>query len=120
VAQFVGRSNLIPVTFHDSGTGPVAIIAGAAFPRLGAARAGQARLALRFEAIRLSPAGEGASDLSGVIEDVLFLGTNLEVNVRCEGLSIIASVPAARTGSLARGQAVNLTMDLSTARVFHG
>ncbi len=120
VAQFVGRSNLIPVTFQPGDGGHVAVIDGERFPRLNAAKAGPARLALRFEAVRVVPASEGAGDLSGVVEDVLFLGTNLEVNVRCGSLNIIASIPAARTPTLAHGQPVNILLDLSNARVFHG
>ncbi|GBD47132.1 ABC transporter ATP-binding protein [Methylopila sp. Yamaguchi] len=120
VAQFVGRSNLIPVTFQSDDDGPVAVIGGSRFPRLRSPKAGPARLALRFEAIRVAPVAAGAGDLPGVVEDVLFLGTNLEINVRCEGLNLIASVPAARTNGLSRGQPVSVTMDLSNARVFHG
>jgi spermidine/putrescine transport system ATP-binding protein len=120
VAQFIGRSNLIPVDFREEAEGPVARIAGATFPQLTSSRSGPARLALRFEAIRVHPAEEDGGSLRGIVEDVLFLGTNLEVNVRCDGLNLIASVPASRTPSLTRGQPVGVTMDLSNARVFYG
>ena len=57
--------------------------------------------------------------LTGVAPNVLFLGTNFEVNVRVGGLNVIASVPAAREGGFRAGQPVRLRLDLTNARVFN-
>jgi spermidine/putrescine transport system ATP-binding protein len=121
VAQFVGRSNLMPINFEPLNGHLVANFGGMALPEIVGAKAGPARLALRFEAVSILPEGAAsASDgLSGVVEDVLFLGTNLEVNVRVGEMNIIASVPTSRDSSYAAGQPVRVHFDLGNARVFN-
>jgi spermidine/putrescine transport system ATP-binding protein len=122
VAGFVGRSNLIPIHFVRSGGVAIANIEGRPYPELTDAAEGNARMALRFEAVRLAPLSGDGSDadvLTGHVEDVLFLGTNLEVNVRSGGgINIIASVPATKGTSFRIGDAVRLVLDLSHARIF--
>ena len=121
VAQFVGRSNLMPVRFEPAHGRLIANIAGETFPDLVGPKQGPARLALRFEAVTIVPEAEAPEPggLTGIVEDVLFLGTNFEVNVRVGGLNVIASVPAAREGGFRAGQPVRLRLDLTNARVFN-
>ncbi len=90
-------------------------------PGSGRTETGPARLALRFEAVTIVPEAEAPEPggLKGIVEDVLFLGTNFEVNVRVGGLNVIASVPAAREGGFRAGQPVRLHLDLTNARVFN-
>jgi spermidine/putrescine transport system ATP-binding protein len=120
VAQFVGRSNLLPVMFEPSKDRFIGTIAGKALPGLVGQKPGPARLALRFEAVRLVSENEAppSAGLSGVVDDVLFLGTNLEVNVRVGSLNVIASVPASQDVRFQSGQPVRLLLDLENARVF--
>ncbi|MDX6804837.1 ABC transporter ATP-binding protein [Terrihabitans rhizophilus] len=119
VAGFVGRSNLIPLQFVKTGGIAIADVLGVPAPELTDSREGAARMALRFEAVRLETLSEQtAPGPTGVIEDVLFLGTNFEVNVRCGDLNIIASVPATKDQHFAVGQKVRVVLDLSHARIF--
>ncbi|MCZ7449620.1 ABC transporter ATP-binding protein [Agrobacterium rhizogenes] len=118
VSRFVGRSNLIPVEFVN-GQG---LIEGRKIAGLQSAKSGSARMAIRYEAVTLEPATDfGAKDdvLEGRVEDVLFLGTNCEVNVRCGGVNLIGAVPALRNNTFTIGLPVHVAFDLSNAQVFH-
>ncbi len=122
VAQFVGRSNLLPIRFEPEGSEIVARIGDVRLPGLVGSNPGPARLALRFEAVQLQPAvmGSGRPGLRGTVRDVLFLGTNLEVSVQCQDMNVIASVPASGgDGGFSRGQPVHVDLDLASARVFN-
>jgi len=122
VSQFVGRSNLVPIQFEPAGADFVATMEGTRLPALTSDRSGPARMALRFESVRISPRNGAAgppSSLPGTVEDVLFLGTNCEVNVRCGGVSLIGSIPAERDTTLAIGQPVHVAFDLSGTQVFY-
>lgn len=122
VSRFVGRSNLLPVQFQDSAEGFIGSILGRRVDGLTSRKAGAARMAIRYEAIQISEikASDPASGaMRGVVEDVLFLGTNCEVNVRCGDLNLISSVPAARETTFAVGQPVRLDFDLTNSQVFH-
>ncbi len=122
VAQFVGRSNLLPIRFEPEGNDIVARIGDIRLPGLVGASPGPARLALRFEAVGLQPAAadNDRPGLRGTFRDVLFLGTNLEVSVQCGEFNVIASVPASRRDSgFSRGQPVHVSLDLASARVFN-
>jgi len=78
---------------------------------------------VRFECVRLGAPGEpanGACSLEGTVEDVLFLGNALEVNVRCGEMSIIAHVPSTGGEGAAPGQRVRVMFEPDNATVFHG
>jgi spermidine/putrescine transport system ATP-binding protein len=85
--------------------------------------AGQGRVAIRYSDVKLQ-IDDGresrAGELAGVVENVLFLGTNFEVDVRCGALRIMSSIPASHTPGFANGQAVKVAFDLTGARLFHG
>ena len=122
VAQFVGRSNLLPIECVSREGGITALLDGQPLSGVATPRTGPARMAIRFECVRLAGADEpahGACSVAGKVEDVLFLGNALEVNVRCGGLNIIAAVPAAGEG-YPLGREVRVLFDASNATVFHG
>ena len=121
VSRFVGRSNLIPVTFEAAGNGAVAHVENVALPGLVASRCGAARMAIRYEAVRLSEnvATPSPGTLPGTVEDVLFMGTSCEVNVRCGAINVIGLVPAAHNSSLEVGQPVQVNFDLQNTQVFY-
>ncbi|WP_428032137.1 ABC transporter ATP-binding protein [Ancylobacter sp.] len=122
VAQFVGRSNLLPIEGTAREGTLTAMLGGRALPGVAVPRSGPARMAIRFECVRLAgadqPAGEGCA-IDGTVEDVLFLGNALEVNVRCGEHNIIAAVPTAGN-SFAPGRPVRVMFDPANATVFHG
>ncbi|WP_029352359.1 ABC transporter ATP-binding protein [Bosea sp. 117] len=129
VAQFVGCSNLLPIEFVTRGSEVTAMLGGQPLAGLDAprgdagSRAGPARMAVRFECVRLGAPGEpanGACSLEGTVEDVLFLGNALEVNVRCGEMSIIAHVPSTGGEGAAPGQRVRVMFEPDNATVFHG
>jgi spermidine/putrescine transport system ATP-binding protein len=122
VARFVGRSNLVPVHFEPAGTGYVGTVESTRIPALTSGRGGSARMAVRYEAVLISPmTGEAhAPDtIPGVVEDVLFMGTNSEVSVRCGGLRLIGTVPTTRDSAFAPGRRVQVAFDLENTRIFH-
>jgi spermidine/putrescine transport system ATP-binding protein len=122
VSRFVGRSNLVPVEFKPAQGGFEGYVSGKKVAGLASNKAGSARMAIRYEAISLRPADVSASGVEGIqgeVEDVLFLGTNCEVNVRCGDLNLIGTVPAARDTAFAVGLPVQIAFDLSNVQVFH-
>ncbi|TSJ64067.1 ABC transporter ATP-binding protein [Starkeya sp. 3C] len=123
VAQFVGRSNLLPIDCVSGEGGCTAVLDGQPLSGVATPRPGPARMAIRFECVRLAAADQpanGACSVAGTVEDVLFLGNALEVNVRCGGLNIIAAVPSAGGEGYAPGRQVRVLFDASNATVFHG
>ena len=99
----------------------VGSIGGVTFPEVRGDRSGRACVAVRYDNVRIYPDKDNfkTSRLSGIVEDVLFLGTNIEVGVRCGDLRIVGSVPASRADSLVAGQAVSFGLDLAEANIFH-
>ena len=122
VSRFVGRSNLVPVHFEPEGSGYAGTIEGTRIAGLTSERGGTARMAIRYEAVQvmaLNGAGRLPDAVPGIVEDVLFLGTNCEVNVRCGGISLIGTVPAARESTFLVGQPVQVGFDLINTQVFY-
>jgi spermidine/putrescine transport system ATP-binding protein len=123
VARFVGRSNLVPIEFRSSGADHVGLVGGQEIAGLHASRAGSARMAIRYEAVQLAPLTPGASPapgtLRGTVEDVLFLGTSLEVNVQLNGLHLFGTVPASQENTFWVGQEVQVSFDIQNTKVFH-
>ncbi len=127
VAQFVGRSNLLPIEAAAHEGSLTALLGGRALPGVTVPRSGPARMAIRFECVRLAdadaPAGSFAGEacaIEGVVEDVLFLGNGLEVNVRCGEHNIIAAVPTLGGEGYLPGRSVRVLFDPGQATVFHG
>jgi len=123
VAEFVGNSNMLPVQFEPDRDSYIATIQGARLPEMRSNLAGQGRIAIRYGDVKLAADDGGerrAGELAGVVENVLFLGTNFEVDVRCGELRIMSSVPASHAPGFANGQTVKVAFDLSEARLFHG
>ncbi|CCV15340.1 ABC transporter ATP-binding protein [Mesorhizobium sp. STM 4661] len=121
VAEFVGNSNMLPVEFTADHGSYVGSIGGVTFPEMRGDKSGKARVAVRYDNVHIYPAKEnsGTSRLSGIVENVLFLGTNIEVDMRCGDLRIMGSLPAGRADSIVAGQAVSIGLDLADASVFH-
>jgi spermidine/putrescine transport system ATP-binding protein len=121
VAQFVGNSNMLPIDFVWQGQSCVATIAGVAFPELCGNEPGPARIAIRYDDVLVSArdaASPSAPVIKGVVENVLFLGTSFEVDLRCGDLRIMSSIPATQSARLVSGQPVNVVFNLSRAQVF--
>jgi spermidine/putrescine transport system ATP-binding protein len=122
VAKFVGNSNMLPVDFVADGKTYVATIGGVRFPSMREKQARQAKLAIRYDDVTVSVDNKRSKSdavLYGVVENALFLGTNVEVNVRCGDLEIMSSMPSARTAQLISGQPVTVSFNLSRAQVFN-
>ena len=122
VAQFIGKSNLIPVEVAGPHGQRAARIHDTAFGLTQATQDGPSRLGIRFES--LSVTREGAPvpfpvDLPGRVSDVLFLGTACEVKVRCGETDLIALVPARKDAFLQPGEPVRVSFDPSECVVFH-
>jgi putative spermidine/putrescine transport system ATP-binding protein len=93
VASFIGTLNLLQGEVVDVNGGIVRIgetlvSASRAIPngRVGEKRA----LALRPEAVRLGPAVNGSNGLSGVLEDVTFLGAVVRLQLRVGDVRVLA------------------------------
>ena len=122
VAQFVGRSNLLPVEFRSSGSDVVAMLGDQPLSGISHRKTGPARMAIRFECVRVVPAdtqANGECSIPGIVEGMLFLGNSLEVNVRCGGLNIISSTPS-QGESFTPGQSVRVMFEPKNATVFNG
>ncbi|SON54075.1 Maltose/maltodextrin import ATP-binding protein MalK [Hartmannibacter diazotrophicus] len=91
VANFVGTLNILAGKVVDAATGCIDIEGQQVFAAREThklANGAACTVALRPEAIRLTPAAEGRNQLSGTIEDVQFLGSVLRVRVRLGSVSI--------------------------------
>jgi spermidine/putrescine transport system ATP-binding protein len=121
VARFVGKSNLIDVTLTAAGSVYEAEIAGRRF-EVQAEKAGRAKFVLRCESVTLSRTAdvEGMVCVPAVVQDVLFVGNNLEVSVRCNDTDIIALVPARRERTFAAGDSVYCCFVPGDGVVLHG
>ena len=123
VARFVGRSNLVPIDFRRAGADHVGMVGGQEVDGLRSSQGGGARMAIRYEAVQLTPLAAGAppapGSLRGTVEDVLFLGTSLEVNVQSNGINLFGTVPASQEPTFSVGQEVQVSFDIQNARVFH-
>jgi spermidine/putrescine transport system ATP-binding protein len=124
VANFLGISNLIPVTVGDGGT---ALALGAFALRAdepGGVGAGESALAMiRPENVRLEPQGtEGQNRLPGMVEEVVYLGFHMQVRVRlATGALVKADVPNDDEGpELAQGDAVAVHLPARHLRVLAG
>jgi len=92
VASFIGTLNLVDSRVLDGAAGVVEIDGQpmTTRKRIDGAQKGDLRtVALRPEAMRLGPGGDGRNTLHGVIEDVAFLGAVVRLRVRL-ALSTIA------------------------------
>ena len=122
VANFVGKSNLIETEVTGSGGGSYEVsLGGRQFALPQADRAGRATLSLRCECLRVSKGGTTGSDVAipGRVNNVLFIGTNLEIMVDCAGREMIALVPAHRERRIASGDEVQCHFDPADVRVLY-
>ena len=92
VASFIGTLNVLSGAVVDPAAGTIDIEGqeSAAAHGLESARAGETRaVALRPEALRIGPGGDGRNTLDGVIEDVVFLGSVVRVRMRLRQSAIL-------------------------------
>ncbi|MDO9418053.1 ABC transporter ATP-binding protein [Pararhizobium sp.] len=108
IARFVGKSNLLDADITMIDGGLTAGVAGVHVPLAQAARTGKAKLAIRCDTVSLSsgPGEPALQAVPGVVRNVLFLGTTLEVAVNCQGTELIAVVPARRERDVKAGDRV--------------
>ncbi len=122
IAQFIGKSNFFPVEVVDASPTPLGTIAGQRFPVSGEVRVGAARLCMRFEAITIGKPGETIDKpvrLQGVISDILFLGSNIEIKVTCGPQKVIALLPSSRVTALRPLQEVVVGFDPADGHLFN-
>nr|WP_081355453.1 ABC transporter ATP-binding protein [Agrobacterium vitis] len=120
VARFVGNSNMLPVDFVREGETCVAMIGGGRFSGIVRNEPRSGRIAVRYDDVTVD-AEDGRTvpaTLAGIVDNILFLGTTLEVNVRCGDQMILSSIPATQTTRLTSGQPVRVGFNLSQAQVF--
>ena len=91
VANFIGETNVLDVIVHQ---GPDDALTcrlpnGAAFPCQAAGRPPQdgaaAHVLIRPERLSLVPEAESGTDLAGVIDQAVYLGTDIQYGVRLDG-----------------------------------
>ena len=121
VARFVGKSNLIDVDIRKNGSGFISGFGGYTFSLVQASKAGRAKLVLRCESVRLTKSEEPGADVSlpATVQDVLFLGTSLEVSLKCQGIELIALIPAGRERNTASGDALYCQFDTADFGVLY-
>ncbi|MDO9415547.1 ABC transporter ATP-binding protein [Pararhizobium sp.] len=122
VAQFIGKSNLIPVNVRTNGDGSTVRLNGLDFHITRQLRSGNSQLAVRFEALALSPAETETShpvQLEGRISDMLFLGNALQIKVVCGEMELISLVPSRRDSPFCRDQIVRVSFDPRECSVFN-
>ncbi|MBL8576491.1 MAG: ABC transporter ATP-binding protein [Mesorhizobium sp.] len=121
VAQFIGKSNLIPAQVAGAGSNPVATVSGVSFPLPKATRNGQVNLGIRFESLAVTRPEEATAHpvcLPGKVSDVLFLGHTCEVKVKCAGQEFIAFAQASRDSILRHDQDVCVSFNPQDCAVF--
>lgn len=121
VARFVGKSNVLDAEIARSGDGFVSGFCGCTFDVSQAARAGSAKLVLRCESVKVTRDVEPGAGFSipATVQDVLFLGINLEISLKCHGVELIALVPAQQERKLASGDAVYCRINAADFRVLY-
>ena len=122
IAQFIGKSNIFPIEVAAMGGSCASSINAQPFAVPDGCRPGAARLSMRFEAISVTPAG-GVVDkpvrMSGVVSDVLFLGSSIEVKVKCGESEVIAVLPSRKDVYLRPFQNVVISFNPAEGHVFN-
>ncbi|MFM2391126.1 MAG: hypothetical protein RLZZ437_2681, partial [Pseudomonadota bacterium] len=111
VADFIGETNLIPVDVADG----VAVLPGGG--RIAVeGPAGKRHLSIRPERLSIAVAGGG---LDGVVERVVYLGTDLQVHVTLDGgvPMVVRMQNAQRVAVPAAGDRVGLVPEAGAARL---
>ncbi|KXV05856.1 ABC transporter ATP-binding protein [Caballeronia megalochromosomata] len=121
VAAFVGKSNLLDVQIEEGRGFREARIAGHAIELPQARKTGRAKLVVRCEslAVTRSPDHDAAVSLPATVENVLFLGTGLEIILDCQGVTLTALVTAQRERQFATGDTVYCSFKSSDVVVLH-
>jgi spermidine/putrescine transport system ATP-binding protein len=124
VANFLGISNLIPVTVGGDGGRLELGTFALRTERPGALGPGQQGLAMiRPENVKLQPRGDGGDNrLPGMVEEVVYLGFHQEVRVRlATGALVRADVPNdGEHSTYAQGDAVSVDLPARHLRVLAG
>lgn len=128
VANFIGHSNMLPVTVERVEAGhAVARLEGAALRvAAGTAKAGPATLAIRFERVRIEAAAAtspqpGPEKLTGTVRQMIFGGSTVQyvVGLDAGSLDITAEHPhAPGVPVFEKGTAVALSWRENDARLF--
>ncbi len=118
VADFIGETNLLPVTVDSvaSGTAQVTLPGGHRIACPATTGTGAHHISIRPERITLVPTG---GDLEGVVERVVYLGTDLQLHARLPGGAEIhvRLQNAARVAAPAPGTRVGLQLEEGAARL---
>ncbi len=112
VASFVGTLNTLQGVVVDPAKGAIRVGAAVLHARgaIEGVRAGETRaVALRPEALRLGPPTDGANAVTGVIEDVTFLGAIVRLRIRVGQSALLVDAFNSNGASFPeRGQAVEV------------
>ncbi len=123
VAEFLGETNVIPMTLHRGGSGDVAVDAvGRTLPlenQAAGLRPGPVECVVRVESVLLRPSGtDDANAWRGVVTEVTFLGDAVRYSVQCEPHALTARVPLALAGEFAVGSEVGIEFSAARPMVF--
>ena len=121
VADFIGETNLIDVdvTGVNNGQATCTLPGGTAFtcPAAQGAHSGKGHLSVRPERVSLTKAGSGL--LTGQVERLIYLGTDMHVDMRLDdGEVVTARVQNSETASIpSSGDKVGLDFEAGAARL---
>ncbi len=122
IAQFIGKSNFFPVEIAGTPAGQIASLDGIRFQAGAHCRPGAGRLCMRFEAMavgrRDAPPNTPAR-LDGIVSDVLFLGSSIEVKVTCGPHKVIALLPSSRVVAFGPLEEVVVGFDPADGHLFN-
>ncbi len=117
VAEFLGETNVLPMTLQQEGESTVVMDAvGRTLPLQGQTAAlppGPVECVIRVESVLLRPA-EAGSGWQGTVTEVTFLGDAVRYSVQCDPHTLIARVPLSLAGEFSVGSEV--CVDFSAAR----
>jgi spermidine/putrescine transport system ATP-binding protein len=108
VARFIGKSNILETEAKVIDGAICATISGTRIALPGFSKAGRVKVALRCESVGIDVVANREADLNlpGVVKNVLFLGSGLEVAVDCQGTDLLAIIPAPRERQVKIGDCV--------------
>ncbi len=111
VADFIGESNLLRCQAEGQGrvklaaSGQSVVVAGTADQSVGS----DGRLMIRPDKVKMLAGGESApNEISGVVEEIAFVGETLRYSVRSSDEIITVKMPAANAAGLTAGTEIRL------------
>ena len=119
VADFIGESNFIAVTWRDGVVS--AAHEGVALAAPETRGSGSGTLMVRPEFVHVAPASPNSTGLSGTVVKVSFLGSFTRVSIDCPAVEepVIVDMPGEVNEQVGEGSSVQLSWEAGAAVVFH-